>query len=256
MIEFPLTKANRLRLAQAFCHNRRVDVSIDCVIEGQMGQAFVDDLERPSAFMLNAAGFHYFAGDAASDGGREMLAALPLYTLFMPPPLPWVKAAQGMYGERLVSFPRYSFSSEKLSLQHLHDLLQASPWREAVRRLDAELVTAVSRSDDNICDIDAFDSAADFVERGIGYCLLDGEMMVGVAYSSLVAGQGIEVSIVVLPDYRRQGVATALAAALLLYCLEHDMNANWDAANPASCRLAEKLGYVQTGSYEAYYLQE
>lgn len=256
MIAMPLTKANRLRLASAFRHNRRVDMSLDCVIEGQMGQAFVDDLVRPSAFMLNVAGFHYFAGDASGDGGQEMLAALPAYALFMPSPPLWVEMAQTMYGERLVSFPRYSFSSAGLSAVHLNNLLQASPWREQVRRLDVELLTAVSCDTDHICDISAFDSPQDFMERGIGYCLLDGEVMMGVAYSSLVAGRGIEVSLVVLPDYRRQGVATVLAASLVLYCLQHTMGANWDAANPVSCHLAQKLGYIEAGSYQAYYLRE
>ncbi len=176
LFDYPLTKTNRLRLAQAFRHNRRVDISIDCVLEDQMGRAFVDDLERPSAFMLDVSGFCYFAGDANSAGGQEMLAALRPYSLFMPSPQSWAEAAQAMYGERFVAFPRYSFSSARLSREHLTGLLQASPWRERVRRLDdEELVTAVSQSDEGIFDSGAFDSAADFVARGIGYCLLEGD---------------------------------------------------------------------------------
>lgn len=257
LFDYPLTKTNRLRLAQAFRHNRRVDISIDCVLEDQMGRAFVDDLERPSAFMLDVSGFCYFAGDANSAGGQEMLAALRPYSLFMPSPQSWAEAAQAMYGERFVAFPRYSFSSARLSREHLTGLLQASPWRERVRRLDdEELVTAVSQSDEGIFDSGAFDSAADFVARGIGYCLLEGDAVQGVAYASLVASRGIEVSIVVLPAYRRQGVATALAAAMLSDCLAQNMDANWDAANPPSCSLAEKLGYTPTGTYTAYYLRE
>jgi predicted GNAT family acetyltransferase len=62
------------------------------------------------------------------------------------------------------------------------------------------------------------------------------------------------VSIFVLEDYRRQGIATLLAARLLRWCLENNAQPNWDAANPESCRLAEKLGYTQTGQYEAHYL--
>ena len=41
-----LTKANRLRLGRAFRHNPRVDCAIDCVLEAQMGQAFMDDPDR------------------------------------------------------------------------------------------------------------------------------------------------------------------------------------------------------------------
>ena len=50
--ELPLTPTNRLRVAEAFRHNPRVDYSLDCVIEGQMGRAYVDDPERPSAWRV------------------------------------------------------------------------------------------------------------------------------------------------------------------------------------------------------------
>ncbi len=255
MHELPLTKENRLKIAQVYRHVPHVDVSIDSVVEAQMGRAFVDDRQRPTAYLLDMGVFHYYAGDPATGGAQAMLAALPQYTLFMPSAAGWAAAAQAMYGERFVTIPRYSFSSEKLSMAHLDGLLADSPWRERVQRLDLALATAVYGATDHICHLKDFDSPADFIARGIGYCVMEEEEMAGVAYSSLVASRGIEVSIVVLPDYRRQGMATALAAALLRYCLEHNMDANWDAANPESCKLALKLGYVATGTYDAYYLR-
>jgi GNAT superfamily N-acetyltransferase len=41
----------------------------------------------------------------------------------------------------------------------------------------------------------------------------------------------MEVSLFVMPEFRRQGVATVLASALLKWCLENDMDPHWDAAN-------------------------
>lgn len=63
-------------------------------------------------------------------------------------------------------------------------------------------------------------------------------------------------SLYVQDKYRRQGMATALAARLLCWCLERGLEAHWDAANPESCALALKLGYQPLGSYLAYYLLE
>ncbi|HRK90831.1 MAG TPA: hypothetical protein PK152_17010, partial [Anaerolineales bacterium] len=60
--EYPLTKVNRIRLAQAFRNVPRVDISIECVLEDQMGKAFVDDTQNPSACMIQIGPFHYFAG--------------------------------------------------------------------------------------------------------------------------------------------------------------------------------------------------
>ncbi|HWQ83455.1 MAG TPA: GNAT family N-acetyltransferase, partial [Anaerolineales bacterium] len=99
-----------------------------------------------------------------------------------------------------------------------------------------------------------YDSAEDFVERGIGYVSIQQGEILGAAFASLVNSRGIEVSIYVEEAHRRQGLATALASALLISCLERRLEPHWDAANPESCRLASKLGYQFQGSYEAYYL--
>jgi len=50
-------------------------------------------------------------------------------------------------------------------------------------------------------------------------------------------------------------VATALLCRLLRWCLENGTDANWDAANLPPCGLANRLGYVPSGSYRAYYLR-
>ena len=44
IIEFPLTKSNRVRLVKAFRKAARVELSIDRMIAGQTRHAHVDDL--------------------------------------------------------------------------------------------------------------------------------------------------------------------------------------------------------------------
>ncbi len=46
IIEFPLTKSKRVRLVQAFRNVPRLEMSIDCVIEGQMVGADVGVFTR------------------------------------------------------------------------------------------------------------------------------------------------------------------------------------------------------------------
>jgi GNAT superfamily N-acetyltransferase len=254
MTEYLLTKANRIRLARAFKHVPRADLSIECAIEAQMGKAFVDDLEEPTAFRIQVGPFFYFAGDVAGRGGRAMLENITPYTLFMPSAPGWIEAAKTMYGERLIRFDRYSFSSKHVSAEHLDHLCQASTFREDVRQMDLPFATRFW-GQDHFVDLSDFGSAEDFVQRGIGFYLKKRDMVVGAAYSSLVCSRGIEVSLFVMEDYRRQGIATILASRLLRWCIENNAEANWDAANPESCKLAEKLGYVQTGTYQAYYLE-
>ena len=64
---FPLTAANRRTLAQAFCHNPRVDLAIDSAVEGQMGAALVDDPAAPTAFCIASGPFRYYAGAAEGE---------------------------------------------------------------------------------------------------------------------------------------------------------------------------------------------
>ena len=71
MQEFPLTKQNRIVLARVFATVPEVDISIRCIIEDQMGKAFVDSADNPASFMVEQDGFFvYFAGELTSDKGK------------------------------------------------------------------------------------------------------------------------------------------------------------------------------------------
>jgi hypothetical protein len=99
--ELELTKLNRLRLARAFQHHLRVDYSIDCVVEGQMGRAFAGDLRHPVAFGINLGPFWYFAGDATRPVGQALIREWPAHSLLMPSLPDWISAARQMYRARL-----------------------------------------------------------------------------------------------------------------------------------------------------------
>lgn len=251
--ELELTKANRLNIAQAFRGNKRVDFSIECAVEGQLGRVFVDDPGQPAAYCLRVGPFGYFAGDAGSAAARELMAGFPAYHLLMPSPAEWLELAQEIFGAHLVAFTRYSFSPAQLSTGHLSHLLAGARWRDRVVPISLELASQAAGQQDSFLDLSDFDSAADFVERGLGYAVLDGGKMAGAAYSSLVCSQGIEVSVYVEERHRQRGVATALCSRLLLDCLALGLRPNWDAANAESVRLARKLGYAFVETYDAYY---
>lgn len=255
MLEYPLTKANRIHLAWAYRQVPRVDLSIECAIEGQMGRAYVDRLENPTVFKIQVGPFVYFAGDAASPAALEMLQGISPYLLLMPSAPGWIERCRDLYGERLVGFDRYSFVSDGLSLPHLEGLVQESKFRADIKPMDLAFARRLW-GQDHFVDLSDFDSAEDFAARGVGFYVEREYTTAGAAFSSLVCSQGIEVSVFVVPEYRRQGLATALAARLAARCLERQADAHWDAANPESCALAVKLGYTPEGQYLACYLVE
>lgn len=253
-VEMLLDKTNRIRLAQAFRDVLRVDLGIDCVIEGQMGKAFTDDVKDPSIYFIEVGGlFCYFAGDASSTSARHHMLGLPAYRLLMPSSPGWLGLARSLHQRSLMGQTRYCFSSSNLSLAHLHSLLDAKKQSVPICLVDLAFADRCWSDPKSLIDLRDYDSGQDFVDRSIGYYALDGEAIAGVAYGSLVCSRGIEVSIYVEPQYRRQGLATCLACSLLIWCLKNRMEPHWDAANIESCKLAETLGYLSVGTYEAVY---
>jgi len=109
LVEYQLEKGNRIILSRKFMNVQRVDMSIECVLEGQMRKAFVDDSQNPQAFKIQVGPFFYFAGDPHTKGGQEFLESIEPYTLFMPSSIGWIEKTQGMYSDRMVSMDRYSF---------------------------------------------------------------------------------------------------------------------------------------------------
>ena len=254
MFEYDLTQANRLVLNQAFGGVRRVDIGIDAVIEDHAGEAFVDNLEDPKAFKIQILPFCYFAGDFGGKAAVEMIRQFRPYHLLMAYPDEVIDIARECFGNRLIKFPRYSFSSDSICAERINTFLDSSPHRSRIVPLDSEILSQVAGQPDHFLDILVFESAEDFLKRGFGYALTHGNTLAGVAYSSLVSNAAIEVSVYVEPDYRRKGIATALGCALIRECLSRNIDPHWDAANVESCTLAEKLGYTAIGIYDAYYV--
>lgn len=247
-----LTKINRLKIADAFRTVPRVDMSIPCVIEGQMGQAFVDDLAQPSIYHVVIGPFHYFAGSSNTPQAQTMMADFPAYNLLMPSSPGWAELARQQFGDPLQTNVRHSFSSASLSATHLNQLLNEGSFQGEIVAIDATVAKQLSTASQLHFGLADFDSAEDFAARGLGFIAFVDEQPAGIAYSSLVCSEGIEISIFVDEAHRRQGIATALGANLLLACLQRGLHPNWDAANPESVKLATKLGYRSTGAYDAY----
>lgn len=256
MQPFPLTKTNRLKLAQAFNDLPRVDLGIDCAIEGQMGSVLVDQTDQPTLFILQQPPFLYIAGDVNSLAGQNYLRQLPIYYLVMVTSLGWPEAAKTLYQHRWVDFPRYYCSSASLSAAHIEQLIQSAACAHQIKPIDLLTAESIFALQDYFIDLSLFDNAIDFIERGFGYVFIDKNEIKGGAYTSLICSKGIEVSIFVEEDYRRQGIATTLAAFLIKESLSRGLDPHWDAANPESILLAKKLGYQFSGEYTAYYLTE
>lgn len=253
-VEFIPTQVNIEIVTHAFTQNPHVDLSFDCYLEGTAGRVMVDDAENPTAFRLEQGSFWYYAGDATGAAAKQLMKEMPPYTFLMPSPPEWIELAKSIFGRNLTQNQRFSFSGDDLSKPHLVSILELSRFAGELQRIDAAMAQKFIDEKVYLFDIPGFRSATDFYERGLGYCLFIHDRVVAGAYSAQACSKGIEVSIYVEDRHRQRGIATALAARLVLDCLQRGWIADWDAANPESCKLAQKLGYRLTGEYTGYFL--
>lgn len=122
-----------------------------------------------------------------------------------------------------------------------------------VLRIDASLAEQLD-SELEPHGLQAFASAAAFVESGVGFgAVIDGRLACA-ATSYTLSSRFLEVAIGTRPAYRGRGLAAAASAALLRYCLDAGVAPRWSASNPVSQRLAVRLGFRPAGVCEVLYL--
>ena len=96
----------------------------------------------------------------------------------------------------------------------------------------------------------------DYMNKGIGVCCFRDDEIVGICSSDIIYKDGIEINIRVKQEYKHKGIGTAMAAKLILMCLEKGIYPSWDASNLNSLGLAKKLGYNYDSEYTIYKINE
>ena len=87
---------------------------------------------------------------------------------------------------------------------------------------------------------------------GRGFAVMKEGQIVSAASSYSRYREGIDIEIATLKTERHRGLASAVAAKLILACLDEGLYPAWDAANKMSVKLAEKLGYEFSHEYVCY----
>ena len=237
-------------LAGLFANHQRVRMVVEAILEGRFGVALADSEEEPSLAQLRLMTmFHVFGGDAEHPLAREALGSLQKGIVLLASD-DWRELLFEIHGGRIMAQPRTALSSATLDVERLRALARRVPPGFQVQRIDADMARRMSGELEDQVTLHAFRSPEDFAERGIGFATLYGERIVCVATSFVVCSRGIEIQIVTHADFRRRGLATATSAALMAHCLEHDLEPEWDADNPESLKLAQKLGYSQPQPYQ------
>ena len=222
-------------------------------LEGCMGRAWADNALHPATGRIITGDFCFFAGKPDA----RFVSPLPMdktQAVLVPPDKGWAELIECGYPGEIRRITRYATQKDPsvFDRDRLHTLARGLPEGYRLARLTRELCENLSgqRWSESLCA--HFDGPGDFLCRGRGWAALwEGEPVCG-ASSYTVYQEGIEIEIDTREDHRRRGLASACAARLILECLDCGLYPSWDAANPASLALAQKLGYRPAAPYPAY----
>jgi len=228
----------------------------DAILDGYMGRVLADDENTPQFAVLEAPSIHLsiLGGDSSHPSAGKYIDHLAKFTALLWTSEDWEELINEVHDGKLIRMPRYAFTSEKLDIVYLRKLRTQLPDGYWLEQMDLKLAQqlAAERSGFSSDHLLNFDSPQDFIERGFGYCILAGRDIVCVATTFAVCHKGIEIQINTRKKHRGKGLATVVAAQLLIHSLENNLDPNWDAENEVSAGLALKLGYTPQGMYPIY----
>jgi len=125
-----------------------------------------------------------------------------------------------------------------------------------VRPYNSELIKS---SLDLISNTELFyGSVENFLKRGFGWCILNGDQIASTCWAVFVGGGEVEIDIHTTEAYRRRGLAYLLASSFIEDCLKRGLNPIWGCwpENMPSVRLAKKLGFIGDTLQPACFLED
>lgn len=224
-------------------------------LQGCMGCAYADDPEKPESAQIINADFCFLAGKPCMALVTHKPQSCKTDFIIMTPQNgQWASLIEQAYGTRAKKAVRYAFYKDKdaFDTEALKRFSQSAEPGYQIRTLAGDgyrqaMSNGWSR---DLCA--QFADEAHYNEKGIGVgAFYRGELVAGASSYTFYRG-GIEVEVDTRPDHRRRGLARACSARLILECRDRGLYPSWDAQNPWSAALAEKLGYRLSHTYPVY----
>lgn len=221
------------------------DTLIAACLQGHMGRALADHPTQPQAAALQVGDFLFLGGKPAMKYPLVRALWQPGCTWIVTAEPAWLPILEAQAG-CLEAALRWRVALPEAFDQ---DRLKGFAQGVALRFIDGPLYDQCLAQPWSRDFVSLFDDREDFLRRGLGVVAVEKGELVSGASSYAVYDGGLEIEVDTREDHRRRGLARACCARLILTCLERGLTPTWDAHSPASCALAESLGYRVIGPY-------
>lgn len=235
-------------------------VFVDAVMDGFIqGHLYVDDVEHPFVFFLEAAcGIYYVAGKREAELSRCLVFIVDVYerqrrqngrfTVFSANQSTDVMMKKCL-GSHLNEMERHAYV-----FPQAHSYVHVPHPGYRVERTNEQVINASRAFPPSYYEA-YWGRAACFLSKGIGVAILDGENVVSECVSIFSSEDRVEIDIWTEEACRGKGLAQLAGQHMIRSCLENKRTPHWDCDvhHLASIKLAEKLGFQRTKTYRVFY---
>lgn len=227
-------------------------------LDGIMGHVYTDELQQPCSAMACLGDFCFLAGKPS----RELVSRRPDgcqndYVIMAASSPDWHGLITSVYGKNARKRRRFAMKKEPDAFHtgYLRQLAGAADESVTFKMIDRKLYDVCISQTWSRDFVALFKDYETFCRLGLGVIALkNGESVSGAASYSRYK-DGIEIQVETKEPYRRQGLAAACCARLILECQKRGLYPSWDAHNSSSASLAMKLGYHLDYEYIAYEIE-
>lgn len=228
-------------------------------LEGIMGKIYADNPDHPLSVMAVLGDFTFLAGQPNTELiSYKSDTHARNFMIMVPQNEYWENAILKFYKNKAKPVSRYAIKKEPniFSQGHLEEAVSSLPKGYEIRLIDG-LLYHMCRQEAWCADlVSQFPDYKMYQKLGLGAAVLKNGRIVSGASSYSRYRKGIEIEIDTKEEFRRQGLAYACGARLILECLARNLYPSWDAQNKNSVALAEKLGYHYSHTYTAIEIRE
>lgn len=234
---------------------------IQSVIDGKLiGRIFADDRAKPETIVIvTNFNWMYVIGNQESELfknkfcnfiNNEFVAKSEQFAWFGLSKY-WQDKLRNMFGENVKSFPRirYEFNEKKYREETAQHCM---PEGYKLKLIDKTLISESIKFFDGIKMF--WETGENFLSNSFGFCMLYNSEIISICQALAIVGKTCEIDVFTQEEHRGHELAYYTCSAFIEHCLKLGLKPYWETvrANTSSCKLAEKLGFVEIEEYPFY----